>query len=401
MLTKKLNAVLAVVLLVTIFLLGGATTFLNLPALGYALVSSYRQYLPTDPGLFDQVSARIDALESAINTNLFKKTAMERANAQLQLLMGKQMLSYGNSTMVTLKTGHLYDLVSDVDVTEDVNTLCELGERLRARGIPLLYVYAHTSLYQDDMLPDGVTDFNNEIADEIVSGLRAGGIPTLDSREIMAQTGLPIDDIIYRTDAHWSIRTAFEVYSRLVDALNELTDVKADREAARLENFNVEILPGAHMNDLGNRLGPDYVAPDDFQLITPAFDTYIEKSIMEDKRLVDSQGSFEDTVMYMQLLPEATGKAYANCYNVYGQHPDVVYYTNPSAPEGRLLVVKDSFGTPVSSFLSLAVRDICAIDLRKSNKTIEEYVDSFQPDAVVIVHCQEMMHGKNYVFIDQ
>ncbi len=409
-LRKALNLILTAVLVISIAAVGALTTLGSYRDMAYGVLVTYKQ-LQKQPGFFSGVSARLAAFERAANTNLLFKRPLEKLNARMQAGIGKQMLSFGGSTMVTCSGGQLYDLMADTAATQTnrrqtIGGLAQLHEQLQEKGIPMIYGYAHTTLYQDGMLPDGlrdgIDDSNNLVADEIVQQLQAAGIKTLDSRQLMRDSGRPLNEIVYRTDAHWSVFSAFEMYKAVVDALNEGTRVKADRAAADLDNFSVEILPGAHISDIGNRLGAELVPPDDFQLLTPKFDTNIHTEIMKDKALQPIDGKFEDAVLFKDELPKANGVPYKNCYNYYGQHPDVVYYHNEQAPEGRVLFVKDSFGTPVASFLSLAVRDVCAIDLRKNpNKTVLDYVESFQPDAVVFVQCQEVMREQNFVFVDK
>ena len=405
-LRKTLSIMLAALLLVVTGFIGFMTVQRYYRDMGYAFLVTYNRQLSDSPTVQEQLRARINAVTSSVNTNMVMKHTLQRLNARIQMAMGKQMLSYGGSTMVTTATGHLYDLMPDTDATRGVraqtlNGLRQLNDKLSEKGIPLLYGYAHTTLYDGESLPDGVTDDNNAVADEIVASLESYGIRVIDSREIMRESGLPLNEIIYRTDAHWSVRSAFEMYTHMVDLLNADTSIKADRNAADIENFDVSYLPKAHISDIGNRLGADVIAPDDFEIITPKFDTNIRREIMKDKVLVPSDGRFEDVVLEKSMLPEAQGLEYGNCYNYYGQHPDVVYYTNEAAPEGRLLIIKDSFGTPTSSFMAMAVRDVCAIDLRKTQKTVEDYVESFKPDVVMFVQCQEVMRGQNFVFVDQ
>ncbi len=63
--------------------------------------------------------------------------------------------------------------------------------------------------------------------------------------------------------------------------------------------------------------------------------------------------------------------------------------------------MKDSFGTPVAAFLSNAVGELLATDQRKTTLSAEEYVEQYQPDAVVVVYCQDMLREKNYAFMDE
>lgn len=394
---KHINRALAILLIGTIFVIGGVTLALNIRQIGYALLVNYTLYTEENGGVFDSVRARIQSLNATINGKVLGKDRFEKLNAQMQLALGKQVLSFGGTTMVRLNTGHLYDVESDIDVTGEVNKIIRMNDTLKAQGIPMVYAYAHSMLYEDGMLPTGVKDYNLKVADEIVGGLRAGGVTTLDSRDIYKDDGLTLDDAVFHTDIHWQPRMAFHVFAACAQALNETGKIHLDESAADIGRFDSRMLKNAYLGNTGSRLGADFVEADDFEVLTPAFDTHIKSSISSSNGMVDREGSFEDAVLNMEL---AQLDAPGDIYDIYGHHTEVVYYENENAPEGRLLIVKDSFGTPVASLMSLAVRNVCAIDLRKGKGTIEEYVKSFQPDAVLVVHCQEMMRGKHYAFLD-
>lgn len=370
-------------------------------SMAYAFFVTYTTYLEEDAGLFGNISARITSLNSAINNNLAGKKTFEKINAVFQMKLGKQMLSFGNTTMVRLKTGQLYDLMGDTDVSDDVKTIVNLKNGLDQRGVPLVFAYAHTQLYEEDLLPTGVEDSNLKVADDIVGGLRDAGIAVVDSRQVYRDYGLTMEDAVLRTDQHWSIKTAFCTYLECVKALSGTGAVRLDLAAADPDNFDIEILKNVHMGDVGKRVGASVVEPDDLHLITPRFDTLITRRVskptVEGGGFDEKTGSFSEACLFLDKLE---GDGPANRYDVYGLHRELTYFTNPGAPEGRLLILKDSFGTPVSTFFSLAAREICALDLRKGRLTADQIIESFQPDAVLVVYCQEMMRGKNYAFVD-
>ena len=398
---KHVNRILAVALVVTLAAIGAGTLAGNARSLGYAFFVTYTQYLEPDSGFFGNVKARIQSLNNAVNLSLVGKDWFEKRNAALQMGLGKQMLSFGGTTMVKLKTGQLYDVQGDTDVKDDLETIGKLKGKLDEKGIPLVYAYAHSELYEEGLLPVGVEDYNNKVADDIVSGLSQMGITTIDSRQVYRDHGLTMDNAVYRTDQHWSILTAFTMYGEALKALNQTGAMHMDEAMAELDNFNFEVRQGAHMGDVGARVGPDMVKSDDFQLITPKFDTQITQRISLPTSagggFEERSGSFQDAVMYMDKME---GEGALNRYDTYGLHRELTYFTNENAPEGRLLILKDSFGTPVSSFFSLAAREVCALDLRKGRLTAEEIIDEFQPDAVLVVYCQEMMRERNYVLVD-
>lgn len=398
---KLVNRILAVALVLTLLVIGGGTLAGGARSLGYAFLVTYTQYLEPDSGFFGQVKARIQSLNNAINLSLLGKDWFEKRNAALQMGLGKQMLSFGGTTMVKLKTGQLYDVQSDTDVRNDLETMRKLKRKLDEKGIPMVYAYAHSELYEDNLLPVGVEDYNNKVADDIVKGLREMGIVTIDSRQVYRDHGLTMENAVYRTDQHWSILTAFTVYGEALKALNKSGAMHMDEAMAEMDNFDLEVRKGVHMGDVGARVGQGMIESDDFQLITPKFDTHITQRISQPTSagggFEERTGTFQEAVMYREKLE---GEGASNRYDTYGLHRELTYFTNEDAPQGRLLILKDSFGTPVSSFFSLAAREVCALDLRKGRLTAEEIIDQFQPDAVLVVYCQEMMRERNYVLVD-
>lgn len=68
-----------------------------------------------------------------------------------------------------------------------------------------------------------------------------------------------------------------------------------------------------------------------------------------------------------------------NCYYAYGPHAWESEYENDSAPQSRVLVMKDSFGTPVAAFLSNAVGELLATDQRKTTLSAENMWSNISP----------------------
>jgi hypothetical protein len=95
---------------------------------------------------------------------------------------------------------------------DDVDKMVKLRQSLGELGNPMLFVYPHSYLYEDNLLPDGVTDGNIQAANDLVTGLRAAGIPVVDSREVYKAAGLTLDQAIYRTDQHWATPNLFATF---------------------------------------------------------------------------------------------------------------------------------------------------------------------------------------------
>ena len=54
--------------------------------------------------------------------------------------------------------------------------------------------------------------------------------------------------------------------------------------------------------------------------------------------------------------------------------------------DNSVLIIKDSFGLPVYSFLSLGIHEVRAIDMRIFEKNVLEYAAEYHPDVVILMY---------------
>ena len=398
---KWVTRVLAALFCACVLFLCVMTFAPNLREFGYAVFRRYANYLPSNATVFDNISARISAFEDSLGNVFYKKEAFQQLNASMQYAIGKQMLFFGDSTMVKLKGGQLYELREDTELSETVYDLVELNAYCEAQGIPMVFVYAHTSLYGDDkdLLPVGAIDYNNEAADKALSILREGGVDVLDSREFLRD--YPLEDIIFYTDFHWTPVAAREAAQQVGAWLNE-NGVPADESVLAADAYEKTVEEDIFFGRLGQRIGVKNIAPEDFTLLIPEFSSYIKVTHREGEEEEVHEGPFSEAVMRTEDAMRRNEEGYStNCYYAYGPHAWESEYENDSAPQSRVLVMKDSFGSPVAAFLSNAVGELLATDQRKTTLSAEEYVEQYQPDAVVVVYCQDMLREKNYAFMDE
>jgi len=395
---KRIDIALAALLMLTMFGIGGVTIAQHGRELAYAVTKGYVNYIKEDGQPLASVKARVTSLTSTINHTLPGVDRLERYNILFQMSLGKQIVSVGGQTMVKLKTGQLYDLLGDTDMTDDAAKMAKLKENLGAMGIPMLYVYPHSYIYQDGMLPDGVKDYNVEDANELVSGLKAAGIPVVDSRDVFRAAGLTIDQTIYRTDQHWATPELFATFQATCEQLNGM-GFKIDPSLYASENFTSETYPEMHMGQVGERLGAKYIAPDDFILLQPGYDTMLHKKIVNGSATSEADGSFHDLLNW-KLVDDAKRDGTANLYSVFGNHDAENWYVNDKVPTGRILIAKDSYGTPFVDYLALTAHEVLAVDMRKGRHSIEDYAREFKPDVVIVAHSQAMLREANYVFVE-
>ena len=123
---KWVTRVLAALFCACVLFLCVMTFAPNLREFGYAVFRRYANYLPSNATVFDNISARISAFEASLGNVFYKKEAFQQLNASMQYAIGKQMLFFGDSTMVKLKGGQLYELREDTELSETVYDLVEL-----------------------------------------------------------------------------------------------------------------------------------------------------------------------------------------------------------------------------------------------------------------------------------
>ena len=75
--------------------------------------------------------------------------------------------------------------------------------------------------------------------------------------------------------------------------------------------------------------------------------------------------------------------------------PDSPFMTieNKDRPEGKILIVKDSFGQSVIPFLSLSASRVTSWDTRYNDNSLLSYIRENDFDMVVVLYC-ESMFGK-------
>ena len=396
---KWTTRILAAVFCVFVLFLSVMTFVPNIREFGYAVLKRYTMYLPSGADLFDNISARIASFEDSLGNVFYKKESFQQMNASMQYAIGKDMLFFGDSTMVKLRYGQLYELRSDENLSETVHDLVALNAYCEEKGIPMLFVYAHTSLYEDDILPVGAVDYNDSAADKALAILREGGVDVLDSREFLRDYEL--DEIIYATDFHWTVQAALAAARGAGDWLTA-NGVAVEMSRLADEAYREEIVENVFLGRLGQRIGPKNIAPEDFGLLIPEYESYIKVTHTEGKETESLEGAFYDSVMRADAAMERNAEGYSiNCYGAYGPHAWESRYQADVESDGRVLVLKDSYGTPAAAFLATSVGELLATDQRKSQTSAQEYVDKYKPDVVVVFYCQDMLREQNYAFMDE
>ena len=355
--------------------------------------------LPGD-GPLDRLAGRINGFTAEIADAMWLKTELGYANSAFQYALGKRMINTGSQNMVTLTTGHLYDLNPYKDLSQNVADIVEQRDTVM-KDYPFLFVYEHPTLYSDDMLPAGydALDASKQMADEAVSGLREGGVQVLDSRDVLPNCGRDLNDLLLVTDQHWSTLAAITMAQAVAGELNAMTDAELDPTLLDLEQLNTLKHDRLFIGKYGQRLGPVLVTPDDITEYWPKYDTRLSRQTRHVKRKVEAEGSFRDAVTRFEVLETPEGHSWNETgYMLYGLTESYSIFTNENAPDTTILLLKDSYGAPIGTFLSLLARNVVCVDLRQDVDPLEVWLEKYKPDAVVMAYSLQMLRDDNYAF---
>ncbi|MGI6239035.1 MAG: alginate O-acetyltransferase AlgX-related protein [Christensenellales bacterium] len=353
------------------------------------LLNKLKAYMPEDYNALDLLNARIRSLEKTFGDVIWHSDELGHANASLQYALGKDMISTGGNNMLRLASGDLYDIQPYVDTSARMADIARFAGEL---DVPFTYLHVHPTIYGENALTGGyaVIDKGDEMSDEIVQTLRAAGVTTLDSREMLA--GCDASDIVMRTDQHWTL------YAALLSAGQLAGEMGLDAAALDPAQFETHTYPDLFFGKYGQRVGRANVLPDDMTLYWPNYPTSIERYTLYNKVETTAAGEFRDAVIKWDYLEGEN--ASLDSYRVYGLTEDFEHFHNELAPDITLVIFKDSYSAPIASFLSLVARDIYAVDMRKTDRAVDSFIEEFQPDLVLMGYSRQMLANAPYELYD-
>ena len=364
------------------------------------LTPELKKTLPENATRLDRLSARINSFTAEIAGDTWKKTEMGYVNTAFQRALGKRMINTGSQNMLTLNTGHLYDLSPYVSLKEGAQGIVELTDTT-LEGLPFLFVYEHPTLYDDAMMPAeyAALDHSAEMADEALAVLREGGVRVLDSRDVLPGCGYALDDLLMVTDQHWSTLAAIVMGQAIAGEVNDMIASELDPSLLDLDQLNTQVHEKLFIGKYGQRIGPGGVTPDDIVEYWPKRDTRIHRRTMRVSQEEEAAGPFRETVTRFEMFETDPGKTWNKvAYMDYGLVEAYNVFENESAPDVTLLLLKDSYSAPIGTFMSLLARRVVCVDLRRDSGSLKSWVDRVKPDAVVMAYSLQMLRDDDYEF---
>lgn len=364
------------------------------------MTSDVKKSLPRHASRLDRLAARINGFTATISEIMWHKDEMGYINSAFQYGLGKKVINTGSQNMITLTDGHLYDLSNYKSLTENAREIAEL-RRTTLAGLPFLFTYEHPTLYDQSLLPAGyeALDHSARMADEAVATLRGEDIRVLDSRDVLPQCGHDMNDLLMYTDQHWSTLAAITMARAIGAQLNDMTGAGLDLSLLDPENLNAETHEKLFLGKYGQRVGTGIIDPDDIVEYWPKSETHLTRESRRKKTIVEQEGDWRAAMTRFDRLETDPGKTWnTTAYAYYGLVESYDIMTNEAAPDFTILLLKDSYSSPIGRYLSLLARHVISVDLRQDVEPLEAWVEKYKPDAVVMSYSLQMLRDDEYAF---
>lgn len=398
---KYINRILACVFLGFVAIVLAFTLYTSLPRLAWGFLKGYKLTLPENATAFDNIKTRVAKLQTEINDNIYLKAPMRSLNANFQKAIGRNILEVGGKAAIRLNYGGYYDLFTDDYSFEKADEIIAFAEWAEAEyGIPTAFIYCHGGLYEDGMADEKylAMDTSNAFADRFLEKFENAGICAVDSRAVYREAAFTPEIALLKSDVHWAHRMALETAAFAAKAVEEEFSVAMNAEALDYAGFTDEVHEDLFFGEFGTRLGRKLVPADDIHVLYPAYETDITYRAEKDGRETCRAGTFEEAVIERDKLEKNVNGVYSNtAYYIYGDYLARTETTNHLVGnETTVLIFKDSFGTPVAGYMTLAAKNVHAVDLRSTDQSMQEIVSELQPDVVIFAYSQQLMRNFSY-----
>lgn len=341
-------------------------------------------------GIVESLKNRIDNYTQDF---LVGYKAITGTAGRLEALLGWNFASFNEyNGLYRMDDGYWTALLPKLDCTESIASVVSFSEFLAEEGVQLLYVQAPFKVCREDTEVSGILDYANRNADDLLTGLRAAGVNTLDLREKLHEAGLSHHEAFFITDHHWTGETGLWAAGQIGTHLNDSFGFCVDTDALNPDSFRKEVYEDYFLGSQGRKLTLSLVSPEDISLLYPEYETDLRFRIPSIG--IDLRGDF--SVTYNMEAVQGADVYERDPYHAYSYGDRaLIRYENFNAPEGKkVLLIHDSFSDVVQSFLALGMRELEAMDVRYFTGSLESYVRETKPDLVIVMYNAGEISGK-------
>lgn len=302
-----------------------------------------------------------------------------------------------NSTIIYMKNSYLtfqHPKVAEKDMEEVADSVKDFSNYLDSKGIPFLYVNAGSKVNPGNKqlsAYDETLEYTNENGNALQVALDKRNIIYLDMRKEMMKADLDWYDAYYITDHHWKTETQLWAAGIIANKLNEIADMRFDSYYFGEEAYEFTRHKNLMFGPQGEIATHINAKPEEFTTIFPIFDTDFSVEIPTNS--YRRQGDYKTTLFDLSLLERGLNSDNEKYiyYCARWQNDALGIIKNNNAPNNKnkkILVLQDSFGWYLTTYLACDVGEIDIINPVQFNGSIKAYVEAVSPDAVVVLYCE-------------
>ena len=297
--------------------------------------------------------------------------------------LGKQVTDDAESPVIRLQNGYLTFAYFFSQDSVKYPGIVSFNAWLKEKGIPFLSVLPaekSDDRYAPDpnMFPSGYAEKEKEY----IGFLESGGVQYLNAWESLLAENGDFYSWFYKTDHHWNVHAGFTMAAAIAERLRTAFSLPVEPDVLDITQFKTVTYEGLFLGSMGKKVTRGYIAPDDFEVSYPLFDTSF--SIQIPTKAIDRTGPFEDTLIDAEALKG--GQVYANIGYGAFLHGDLplVRVHNLSCKNGtRALMIKNSYANVVDTYLAFTLEYLDIIDPRHFDGSIRTFIEQTHPDVVL------------------
>ena len=321
-----------------------------------------------------------NAFKNKIEEKFYGYIPFKMQLVDLNGLFHKTFLHREMNGIVKLNNGYLTVVNSDYNVqvlSDSSNRIIAFNDYCKKNGVVFLYVQTAYKISKfDPQLPVGVNDVTNQAIDAMIENLKKADVNVLDLRECMHEDGINQYDLYYKTDHHWTNEGAFYGYTKIAPMVANFTGTFLDTSLLDFENYNIETYRKWHLGSRGQRTGLLFASADDYNLISPKFETRIfdssDNSVQSLKEALVRKSVFENR-------NAASRYTYDHAYT----NRDINNLTSLDAKTDlNVLLLSDSFQQGIKQFMLLTYKDF---NIESYWNLSPELIAKYNPDVIIML----------------
>ena len=230
-----------------------------------------------------------------------------------------------------------------------------------------------------ELLPDNAPNVDDNSTIQQARELCGGSVNFIDLTWVLKDacgTGPSKNRCFYRTDHHWTTLGAQTACQALMAGMG------MTYQTEYLDGLSYQVLPYTEVSDsfygtTWSAAGAAWVEPDSIHTVIPEGGTMGRVTVTG-----YPEGMPIESSLYH---PEKLAVKDKYAYFLGGNQPLCVIQ-NPDAPNGKLLVIRDSYADSLAPFLAEEFQEVHLFDLRYNNTPLTKYVEDNGIDQVLVLY---------------